>query len=200
MTPKPQEGNPKPRVFRLTEDKAIINRYGFNSEGHDVVYSRLKELKSSSSFTGIVGVNLGKNKDSSDAVQDYVDGILKFSDVADYFVVNISSPNTPGLRNLQAKKELEELLRNVNKARAKTEKRPPLLLKIAPDLSMDEMQDIAQVIMGVETRIDGLIVSNTTLSRESLTNEVRSVLQKYVFFFFFNNTSISSRLKKKRGV
>ncbi|XP_014235921.1 dihydroorotate dehydrogenase (quinone), mitochondrial [Trichogramma pretiosum] len=173
VTPKPQDGNPKPRVFRLSEDKAIINRYGFNSEGHDVVHDRLAALKASPTFNGIIGVNLGKNKDSTNATQDYVDGIIKFSDLADYFVVNVSSPNTPGLRNLQGKKELEELLSHVNEARSKTEKKPPLLLKVAPDLSKEEMKDIAAVIMRAKTRVDGLVVSNTTLSRENLLSEAK---------------------------
>ncbi|XP_014208444.1 dihydroorotate dehydrogenase (quinone), mitochondrial [Copidosoma floridanum] len=170
VTPEPQPGNPKPRVFRLPEDKALINRYGFNSEGHEVVHKRLQNLKQSKDFQGIIGVNLGKNKTSEDAAHDYVSGILRFSDVADYFVVNVSSPNTPGLRSLQAKKELEELLTRVNEARQKTERKPPLLLKIAPDLTSEEKKDIAEVVLGKETRTDGIIVSNTTLSRDNLQN------------------------------
>ncbi|XP_001605089.1 dihydroorotate dehydrogenase (quinone) [Nasonia vitripennis] len=170
VTPDPQPGNPKPRVFRLPEDRAIINRYGFNSEGHDVVHKRLQALKSSSDFHGIVGVNLGKNKLALDPVLDYVEGIQKFSDVADYFVVNVSSPNTPGLRNLQGKKELEELLGKVNEARDKASRRPPLLLKIAPDLAEEELKDVAEVITKSKTKVDGIVVSNTTLRRENLFN------------------------------
>ncbi|XP_058797415.1 dihydroorotate dehydrogenase (quinone), mitochondrial [Phymastichus coffea] len=169
VTPEPQPGNSKPRVFRLPEDQAIINRYGFNSDGHEVVHSRLKALKNSN-FSGIVGVNLGKNKLATDPVHDYVEGIRKFSDVADYFVINVSSPNTPGLRNLQRKNDLQELLQEVNKIRATTDKKPPLLLKIAPDLSKDEQQDVADVIQQTNTKVDGIIISNTTLSRKSLIN------------------------------
>ncbi|KAJ8686313.1 hypothetical protein QAD02_022107 [Eretmocerus hayati] len=173
VTPEPQPGNPKPRVFRLQEDKAIINRYGFNSEGHEVVHSRLLALRDSKDFRGIIGVNLGKNKLSEDPVKDYVDGILKFSDVADYYVVNVSSPNTPGLRSMQGKRELEELLSKVNQARMSTESRPPLLLKIAPDLSDAELKDIAEVVRKRETSVDGIIVSNTTLSRDNLTDSLK---------------------------
>lgn len=183
VTPEPQPGNPKPRVFRLPEDRAIINRYGFNSEGHEVVYSRLQALRNSD-FQGIIGVNLGKNKLAIDPVHDYVEGIRKFSDVADYFVVNVSSPNTPGLRNLQGKRELEELLQKVNETRATMEKKPPLLLKIAPDLSKEEQQDIADVVQKTKTKVDGIIVSNTTLSRSNLVNNDVSFKSTSEMIFF----------------
>ena len=115
VTPQPQEGNPKPRVFRLNEDRAVINRYGFNSEGHQVVFERVKQFQESKSEAKkIVGVNLGKNKTSESPVDDYVNGLNLFSQHADYIVINISSPNTPGLRNLQKSNELETLLDKVN--------------------------------------------------------------------------------------
>nr|SVE76473.1 EOG090X08P9 [Daphnia longispina] len=169
VTPEPQEGNPKPRVFRLEEDNAIVNRYGFNSEGHEAVYSRVK-LEGQKQERAIIGVNLGKNKLSSmDDVADYVDGVKKFGAIADYLVINVSSPNTVGLRGLQQKAELENLISCVLEARNKLSipKLPPLLLKVAPDLNEDEKKDIATVILKEQCRVDGIIVCNTTISRPS---------------------------------
>eukprot|EP00455_Lapot_gusevi_P009602 TRINITY_DN1430_c0_g1_i1.p1 TRINITY_DN1430_c0_g1~~TRINITY_DN1430_c0_g1_i1.p1 ORF type:complete len:435 (+),score=145.10 TRINITY_DN1430_c0_g1_i1:70-1374(+) len=182
VTPKPQPGNPQPRVFRLLEDQAVINRYGFNSDGHEAVRQRLAQRTSS---WGVVGVNLGKNKESPDAVSDYVAGVKSLGPYADYLVVNVSSPNTPGLRALQSKQSLKDLLTAVKQARdqlqmearsqtiyfpampSKEEEQkrslPPLLLKIAPDLTVADKKDIADVCL--EVGIDGLIVSNTTISR-----------------------------------
>ncbi|XP_008545523.1 dihydroorotate dehydrogenase (quinone), mitochondrial [Microplitis demolitor] len=174
VTPNPQPGNPKPRVFRLAEDKAIINRYGFNSEGHDAVYKRLVDLKNDSNFIGIIGVNLGKNKTSTDPVNDYVEGVRKFSDVADYLVINVSSPNTEGLRDLQGKENLEKLLSTVNNIRQSIKSNPPLLLKLAPDLTVNQRQDVADVIQKPKCKIDGLILSNTTISRENLSSEYKN--------------------------
>ncbi|CAD6208403.1 GSCOCG00003411001-RA-CDS [Cotesia congregata] len=171
VTPNPQPGNPKPRVFRLTEDKAIINRYGFNSEGHEAVYKRLLDLRSDSSFTGIIGVNLGKNKTSTDPVADYVEGVKKFSDVADYLVINVSSPNTEGLRDLQGKEHLEKLLSSINSVRQSMKSYPPLLLKLAPDLTNNQRQDVAEIIQKSKCKVDGLILSNTTISRRDLSSE-----------------------------
>lgn len=170
MTPKPQAGNPKPRVFRLPEDNAVVNRYGFNSDGHDVVWERLKRLKENENFNGILGVNLGKNKETKDATQDYIDGIRRFVDVADYFVINVSSPNTPGLRSLQNKKNLEDLLTRINTARESAGSKQPLLLKLAPDLSDSERQDVADVVLKKNSRVDGLILCNTTITRPNLIN------------------------------
>uniref|UniRef100_A0A1B6G2N7 Dihydroorotate dehydrogenase (quinone), mitochondrial n=1 Tax=Cuerna arida TaxID=1464854 RepID=A0A1B6G2N7_9HEMI len=169
VTPNPQPGNEKPRVFRLVENSAIINRYGFNSDGHDKVYERLQSLKQNESFRGVIGVNLGKNKDSTDPVNDYIKGIEKFGSVADYIVINISSPNTPGLRDWQRKEQLEELLRKVLVARNSLRNmvKPPLLLKLAPDLSSQEKKDIVEVLTKPECRVDGLIISNTTVGRSS---------------------------------
>ncbi|KAG7191111.1 hypothetical protein KM043_007145 [Ampulex compressa] len=173
VTPKPQSGNIKPRVFRLSEDNAVINRYGFNSDGHDVVWQRLYNLKDKGNLQGIVGVNLGKNKTSEDAAQDYVDGIKKFADIADYFVINVSSPNTPGLRNLQSKKNLQDLLVKVNSARQTIGSKQPLLLKLAPDLSETERQDIAEVVLDAKSKVDGLVLCNTTVTRPNLRNSLK---------------------------
>lgn len=162
VTPRPQEGNPRPRLFRLTQDEAVINRMGFNNQGHAAVLKRLSGRRRA----GLVGVNIGANKDSADRIADYVKGIETFSQVASYFTVNISSPNTPGLRALQSRAELEQLLARLNAARALQAARPPVLLKIAPDLRDDELQDIAAACAG--GAVDGIIVSNTTLAREGL--------------------------------
>lgn len=170
VTPKPQSGNPKPRVFRLPEDNAVVNRYGFNSDGHEAVWERLKRLRESGSFSGVLGVNLGKNKETEDATQDYIDGIKRFMDVADYFVINVSSPNTPGLRSLQNKKNLQELLTRINAARESAGSKQPLLLKLAPDLSDSERQDVADVVLSKRSRVDGLILCNTTITRPNLTD------------------------------
>jgi dihydroorotate dehydrogenase len=157
VTPRPQPGNVKPRVFRLDEDQAIVNRMGFNSGGLDAVVERLSQRARS----GIVGVNLGKNRDS-DAAADYELGIRRAAQLADYLVVNISSPNTPGLRELQRRASLEALLRPLLRARDESG-RVPLLVKIAPDLTSAEREDIASVAL--DTGIDGLVVSNTTVDR-----------------------------------
>ncbi|MBG1232953.1 quinone-dependent dihydroorotate dehydrogenase [Aestuariivirga litoralis] len=160
VTPLPQAGNTKPRLFRLSEDMAVINRMGFNNEGHDVVLQRLVARRARG---GIVGVNIGANKDASDRIADYVTGMKVFENVASYITINISSPNTPGLRNLQGKADLQRLLERVNAAR-KTSK--PVLLKIAPDLAEADLADIASVVQG--GAVDGVIISNTTLSRLGL--------------------------------
>ncbi|MBN9031695.1 MAG: quinone-dependent dihydroorotate dehydrogenase [Rhizobiales bacterium] len=172
ITPKPQAGNPKPRIFRLEADKAVINRLGFNNEGHAAALARLKALKTG----GIVGVNIGANKDSADRIGDYVEGIRAFYGVARYFTANISSPNTPGLRDLQARASLAELLSAVLAARAdeaqKSGRRVPVFLKIAPDLTPEGMDDIAAEALAHD--LDGLIVSNTTLSREGLKDRAQA--------------------------
>lgn len=166
ITPEPQPGNEKPRVFRLENNKAIINRFGFNSDGHQIVYKRIKTLQSNN-FEGVIGINLGKNKESPDPVDDYVQGIKKFGDVAHYFVVNVSSPNTLGLRKLQGKDQLKHLLKAVVDTRNQLQVKPlpALLLKIAPDLSPVEKKDIADVVLDSKCKVDGLIISNTTVDR-----------------------------------
>jgi len=169
VTPRPQDGNPKPRVFRLVPDHAVINRLGFNNEGHAALRARLLARRHR---TGLVGVNVGANKDAQDRVADYVSGLETFADLASYFTVNISSPNTPGLRDLQARDALKELLARVLEARdaaARTHGRTvPVLLKIAPDVDEAGLDDIAAEVLAA--RVDGLIVSNTTLSRAGLTD------------------------------
>ena len=160
VTPRPQSGNAKPRLFRVGAAEGVINRMGFNNEGHEAAFARLKGLR----VPAALGVNIGANKDSEDFVADYVLGVNRFADLADYLTVNISSPNTPGLRNLQTDEALRRLLGAVLDARAKAKTRVPVLLKIAPDLDAAGMDAIARVIL--ETDLDGLIVSNTTISRD----------------------------------
>lgn len=167
VTPIAQAGNPKPRVFRLVEDQAVINRLGFNNAGHEAA---LGHLRARQDKPGIVGVNIGANKDTEDRADDYVRGINMFYDVATYYTVNISSPNTPGLRNLQARASLAELLARVMAARndkASGKGRiVPVFLKIAPDLSEADLDDVAAEL--IANKVEGLIVSNTTLSRTGL--------------------------------
>ncbi len=160
VTPRPQTGNPKPRLFRIAAADGVINRMGFNNEGHDAAFARLKGAH----IGAILGVNIGANKDSGDFVADYVTGVTRFAEVADYLTINISSPNTPGLRNLQADEALERLLGAVLKARSKASVRVPVLLKIAPDLDEKALDSIARVVLA--TDLDGLIVSNTTITRD----------------------------------
>lgn len=192
VTPMPQEGNPKPRIFRLRSEGAVINRCGFNSEGIVVVAKRLgaqhgkrkmEETSTSNSNDetkqggkagpGILGVNIGKNKTSEDAAADYVQGVHTLSQFADYLVINVSSPNTPGLRKLQGRKQLKDLVKKVQAARDEMqwaeEGPPPLLVKIAPDLSKQDLDDIAAV--AVALRLDGLIISNTTISRPEVVRD-----------------------------
>lgn len=159
LTPRAQPGNPLPRVFRLSQDRAVVNRYGFNNAGHEAARRRLEAR----SRGGIVGVNIGANKESADRVGDYVAGVKALAAVADYFVVNVSSPNTPGLRDLQHPDRLRELFENVLAARDAAPKRRPLLVKIAPDLDLKQLD--AMIRVAREARIDGMIVSNTTLAR-----------------------------------
>uniref|UniRef100_T1JM43 Dihydroorotate dehydrogenase (quinone), mitochondrial n=1 Tax=Strigamia maritima TaxID=126957 RepID=T1JM43_STRMM len=170
VTPRPQLGNPKPRLFRLIQDNAVINRYGFNSDGHDVVFERLEALsKDDMTKRGIIiGVNLGKNKDSADSIEDFVQGVKKFAPVADYLVINISSPNTKGLRLLQQRKDFADVIDKVVEARNKLcmKHKTPILVKIAPDLSVEAKQDIAAVLLRPgKPRVDGIIISNSTIVR-----------------------------------
>jgi len=169
VTPKPQSGNPRPRLFRLERDEAVINRMGFNNDGADVV---LRRLAARAHLPGIVGVNVGANKDSPDRVADYVSLIETFAPVASYFTVNVSSPNTPGLRNLQQAASLDDLLAKVIDARERVREKAgdsPVLLKIAPDLTLNELDDVVHVARS--RRVDGMIVANTTLARPSSLRE-----------------------------
>jgi dihydroorotate dehydrogenase len=163
ITPLPQASQSRPRLFRLTRDEAVINRLGFPSLGHAAVHAR---LASRVQKPGIAGINLGANKGSSDRPADYVHGIEAFADVADYFAINVSSPNTPGLRDLQRADALDDLLARVLAAgdeQAERFGRKPVLLKIAPDLTLAELDEIVKCARS--RKIDGLIVSNTTVSR-----------------------------------
>jgi len=161
VTPLPQAGNPQPRLFRLVEDKAIINRMGFNNKGQAAA---LERLRARAGRPGIVGVNIGANKDAADRIADYAAGVARMAPVADYLTVNISSPNTPGLRALQDAGALDALLEAAMAARPAGG--PPIFLKVAPDLEAADIDDIARI--AIERGIDALIVSNTTISRPAL--------------------------------
>ena len=161
LTPRPQSGNPLPRLFRLAEDRAVINRMGFNNGGQVAAYKRLKQ--SYMARAGIIGVNVGANKDSVDRIADYASGVARMGAVASYLTINISSPNTPGLRALQDEGALAELLAAVNEANGTNG--PPLFLKVAPDLDAADIDAIARLCVG---RVAALIVSNTTISRPQL--------------------------------
>jgi dihydroorotate dehydrogenase len=169
VTPKPQAGNPRPRLFRLERDEAVVNRMGFNNDGAEAV---LRRLAARAHLGGIVGVNVGANKDAADRVADYVRLIETFAPVASYFTVNVSSPNTPGLRNLQQAAALDDLLAKVIDARERVRRNAgdsPVLLKIAPDLSLSELDDVVHIARS--RRVDGMIVANTTLARPSTLRE-----------------------------
>ncbi|XKL67850.1 hypothetical protein PGB90_003341 [Kerria lacca] len=167
VTPKAQTGNDKPRVFRLLEDKAIINRYGLNNDGYEIVHTRLQKLKQNKSFNGILGINLGPNETSENTISDYVNGITVFSDVADYFAINVSCPNTSNLKNLKKKENLKNLLTAVISARNNLtiEPKPLIFLKLSPDLTKEEKNDIIKILKDKMCQIDGLIISNTTVER-----------------------------------
>ncbi len=169
VTPRPQSGNPRPRLFRLDRDEGVINRMGFNNDGAEAV---LRRLASRAHLAGIVGVNVGANKDSPDRVADYVRLIETFAPLASYFTVNVSSPNTPGLRNLQQGHILDDLLAKVIDARERVREKAgdtPVLLKIAPDLSLAELDEVVHVARS--RRVDGMIVANTTVARPSTLRE-----------------------------
>lgn len=159
LTPRPQPGNSRPRLFRLPEDRAVINRLGFNNRGQAAAFARLQRCGH-----GVIGVNIGANKDSADRIADYAGGVASMAPVARYLTINISSPNTPGLRGLQDEGALEELLAAVREARPA--KRPPVFLKVAPDLDDGDAERIVRA--AVDHGIDGLIVANTTVSRPPL--------------------------------
>jgi dihydroorotate dehydrogenase len=171
VTPKPQAGNPQPRLFRIPDQKALINRMGFNNDGVEVIAKRLKERKASTQSNLIIGGNIGKNKvtENQDAWKDYCTNFIGLEEVVDYFVVNVSSPNTPGLRELQEKEALRKIfteLQLINK------NNKPILLKIAPDLETSALDDI--IALTSEVKIDGLVSSNTTLDR-NLLNEANKI-------------------------
>ena len=166
VTPKPQPGNPPKRLFRLVEDEGIINRMGFNNEGVEAIVARLKKNKNV-----IIGGNIGKNKwtENDKAHEDYLYCFEHLAPYVDYFVVNVSSPNTPNLRSLQEKEPLQKLLTLLQEANGKLPKSKPILLKIAPDLTDEQLMDIIDIVE--QTRIAGVIATNTTITREGLTSE-----------------------------
>jgi dihydroorotate dehydrogenase len=163
LTPRAQTGNPSPRMFRSMTDRAVINRLGFNNDGQEAALHRLQ-----GGAGGMVGVNIGAGRDSKDRIGDYVSGIRHMAEVASYFTINISSPNTPGLRDLQAPDALDALLKAVQAARAATRRKPKLLVKLAPDLADGDLPEVVRVILA--HGIDGIVVSNTTLAREGLSD------------------------------
>lgn len=165
LTPKPQPGNEKPRLFRLPKDQALINRMGFNNEGVDAAAKRLKNRRTKT----IIGGNIGKNKSTSNdnAIKDYEYCFNALYDVVDYFVVNVSSPNTPNLRELQDKEPLTLLLNHLQQINHSKPKRKPILLKIAPDLTNSQLDDIIDIV--ASTKIDGIVATNTTIAREPLS-------------------------------
>jgi dihydroorotate dehydrogenase len=167
VTPLPQAGNPRPRLFRLSQDRAVINRMGFNNQGLEAFAARLAKRKR----RGIVGANIGANKDAEDRIADYVTGLTRLWGLADYFTVNISSPNTPGLRALQTKAALEELLGRLAEARKALAGQAPVFLKVAPDLDDGEIETIAAAVQAFA--LDGIVVSNTTVSRPDLASVQR---------------------------
>jgi len=173
VTPLPQGGNPRPRIFRLSADRAVINRLGFNNEGHDACFGRLANR---ATRQGIVGVNIGANKDAADRMADYEAGVGRFARLASYLTVNISSPNTPGLRSMQNRAALAELLTRVSAARQAAAQdsgtSPPIFLKIAPDLGEADLDDVAAVVL--EKNIEGVIVSNTTIARPRLASRTHA--------------------------
>ena len=200
VTPLAQPGNARPRIFRLTDDRAVINRFGFNSEGHAAARARLEARHARG---GIVGVNIGANKDAADRIADYVAGIRAFAEVASYFTANISSPNTPGLRDLQARESLRALLSAVLAARdeeaIRIGRKVPVFLKIAPDLAEEGLEDVAAEIQA--SALDGLIVSNTTLSRTGLA-DVRQAAEAGGMSgrpLFERATIVLARMRKRLG-
>ena len=172
VTPKAQVGNPTPRIFRLIRDRAVINRLGFNNDGHDAALARLGAKRPG----GVLGINIGANKDTDDKIADYVLGLQAFSELADYFMINISSPNTPGLRDLQAPDSLDELLGRVQGTRdeieSQTGDRPPIAVKLAPDVVDEDLPAIIEVLLKRE--VDAICVSNTTLTRDGLQDKITS--------------------------
>lgn len=176
VTPLPQAGNEKPRLFRLQKDKAIINRMGFNNDGAEMIAKRILKFKSRKSNL-IIGGNIGKNKNTPNesAWQDYEKCFIALFDVVDYFVVNVSSPNTPGLRDLQQKDSLKNIFDHLQVLNNQKEKSKPILLKIAPDLNEEDLNDI--IDLAIEIKLDGLVVTNTTISRGNCVTSKNTIEQ-----------------------
>ena len=174
ITPLPQIGNPKPRLFRLVDDDAIINRMGFNNEGVDKLVTRLKKLPQDRGY--VLGGNIGKNKDTPNeiAYQDYLVCFEKLYPYVDYFVVNLSSPNTPGLRELQNKEPLTKLLSQLSNARSKNQYIKPILVKVSPDLNQEQLQDVIHIVEFLD--LEGIICTNTTISRDNLKSDRKLII------------------------
>ncbi len=198
VTPLPQSGNPRPRIFRLSRDGAVINRLGFNNEGHDACLARLERRAGK---PGIVGVNIGANKDSADRMADYEAGVRRFAPLASYLTVNISSPNTPGLRDMQTKAALSELLDRVLAARTALARgaATPIFLKIAPDLDEAGLDDVAGAVSA--SGVDGLIVSNTTIARPKLQSTAHAAETGGLSGrpLFARSTAALARMRKRLG-
>jgi len=173
VTPRPQTGNDKPRLFRIVQDEALINRMGFNNKGMQIVHQNLLQIKGKV----LIGGNIGRNKNTSNekAVEDYLACFNELYDVVDYFVINISSPNTPGLRQLQEREPLQHLLKSVQTLNSQKPRRKPVLLKIAPDLNETQLDDIIDIVK--ETGLDGIVATNTTISRSGLTTDENKIKQ-----------------------
>jgi dihydroorotate dehydrogenase len=204
VTPLPQPGNPRPRIFRLERERAVINRLGFNNEGHEKALARLRRRRGA----GVVGVNIGANKDSADRIADYEIGVRRFASLASYLTVNISSPNTPGLRNLQGREMLAELLSRVMAVRDAVAARGgapeaaakvPVFLKIAPDLDEAELDDIAAELL--DKTVDGLIVSNTTVGRPGFQDDRRAAEAGGLSGrpLFRRSTAVLAKMRKRLG-
>ena len=177
VTPNPQKGNQKPRIFRLLEDEAVINHLGFNNKGMNFAKSRLSKLKLNNLSNGIVGINIGKNLDSSNAINDYSIVFENLGQYVHYTTINISSPNTPGLRDLQNRKNIEKLIKSLQNTKNENIelKNKPILFKISPDLNEDQLRDIA--LISLANGIDGLIISNTTIDRPNTLSSIEKKFQ-----------------------
>ena len=188
VTPLPQKGNPKPRVFRLKNNQAIINRLGFNNDGFEIVRKRLGKIGKNN-----IGVNIGANKNSEDFINDYLKGIEFFSSVASYLTINISSPNTPGLRDLEAIENFGLLLSGIDELRSKSKDiKLPILIKISPDINQDDLEILCEKVLS--SSIDGLIISNTTISRYSIDSSEEGGLSGQPIFD--SSTSMLNKVYK----
>ncbi len=172
ITPKPQKGNPKPRIFRLLEDEAIINHLGFNNDGSERISKNLKSFYMSNNFGGVIGINIGKNKSTKSDIDDYLYCIEKLGGYGSYIAINISSPNTPGLRDLQLRGRIESLIKNIQKKQSQIKdlNNKPIFIKISPDLDDEQLRDIA--LMSLANNVKGLIIANSTIKRPNSLSSI----------------------------
>jgi len=196
VTPKPQKGNPKPRIFRLLEDEAIINHLGFNNNGSEKILKNLKSINKNNDFNGLIGINIGKNMSTQNDIDDYIYCVEKLGAYGNYITINISSPNTPGLRDLQLRGRIENLVKKIQIKQLEIEKlnNKPIFIKISPDLDDEQLRDIA--LMALANNVNGLIISNSTIKRpktliSSFKNEVGGLSGKPVFL---NSTIILKKM------